>query len=153
MKDKYFEIVMMVERLHRLFLNVIKSELDNRKLADISNIQCLIIYNVGQNKMTVGEISNRGYYLGSNVTYNLKKLVENGYITQQQSIHDKRSSHVTLSEKGKEIFKMIENLIENHLKNLPQNQITEENLNDMHKTMCRLEHFWSFLSTRDSRFL
>jgi len=104
MKETYFETVMGVERLHRLFFDVIKAELDRQSIKDLSDIQCFILYNIGRSRMTVGEISNRGYYMGSNVTYNLKKMVENGYVIQEQSQHDRRSSHVHLSEKGMGIY-------------------------------------------------
>ena len=94
MQDQYFQLVMMIERLHRLFLDVVKLELDRMKIIDINNIQAMILYNVGQSKLTVGEIANRGYYLGSNVTYNLKKLVKSGYLIQEISPHDRRSSYL-----------------------------------------------------------
>src|SRR5260221_14195497 len=96
-QEKYFEIVMLLERLHRLFLDVVKAELDRNRIVDINNVQCMILYNIGKTKLTVGEISNRGYYLGSNVTYNLKKMVENGYLVQEQAPHDRRSSTIQLS--------------------------------------------------------
>lgn len=73
MKALYFESITLIERLHFLFLDVMKTELDRLRIFDINNVQCFILYNVGKNEMTVGELSNRGYYLGSNVSYNLKK--------------------------------------------------------------------------------
>lgn len=148
MEEKYFEIIMLIERLHRLFLDVVKAELDRFKVQDISNVQAMILYNIGKNKMTVGEISNRGYYLGSNVTYNLKKLVENGYINQEQSVHDRRSSTVKLSKKGMALYGQMEGMMKKHLENLPRNHISAEKLQEFHKTMQDFETFWSFLITR-----
>ena len=152
MQDKYFDVVMLIERLHRLFLDVVKAELDQLKVVDISNVQAMILYNIGKNKLTVGEISNRGYYLGSNVTYNLKKLVENGYIAQEQSPHDRRSSTVKLSKKGLVIFDQIDKMLKKHLENLPRNNISDEQLQALHKTMQNLENFWSFLATRTIKY-
>ena len=152
MKDQYFELVMLIERLHRLFLDVVRVELDRMKVVDINNIQCMILYNVGTSKLTVGEISNRGYYLGSNVTYNLKKLVANGYLVQEMSQHDKRSSHVRLSDKGKELYTKLEHMMTRHIANLPHNNIEEADTKSFISTCRKLEDFWSFMVTKELRF-
>lgn len=151
MKEKYFNIAMLIERLHRLFLDVIKVELDRDGIADISNVQCMILYNVGKNKMTIGEISNRGYYLGSNVTYNLKKMVENGYLVQSQSVHDKRSSTIKLSKKGEDLYHRMDAMLERHLKNLSRNGLADTDIEGLFKSLENLENFWSFMLTRDLR--
>ncbi len=151
MIEKYFEIIMTIERMHRLFLDVVKSELDRLHIVDISNVQGVILYNIGKNKMTVGEVSNRGYYLGSNVTYNLKKMVENGYLDQQQSVHDRRSSVIRLSEKGVKLYDKLEEMLTRHINNFQRNNITPEDLNGLVRTMDNLETFWSFMIARDLR--
>jgi len=151
-QEKYFEIVMLFERLHRLFLDVVKAELDRKQIADISNVQAMILYNVGKIKLTVGEISNRGYYLGSNVTYNLKKMVENGYLEQKASIHDRRSSTVELSEKGEALYDLIDEMIKRHLQNLPRNNLVPDDFDKLMKTLETLEAFWTFMFSRDLRF-
>ena len=79
MKETYFETIRLIERLHRQFLEVVKVELDRTGVVDINNIQALILSNIGKKELTVGELTNRGYYLGSNVSYNVKKMVEHGY--------------------------------------------------------------------------
>jgi len=149
--EKYFDIVMTIERLHRLFLDVVKSELDRLHIMDISNVQSVILYNVGKNKLTVGEVSNRGYYLGSNVTYNLKKMVENGYLVQEQAVHDRRSSVIRLSPKGVELYDKLEAMLGRHINNLSRNNITSPDLDAMFRTMDNLESFWSFMIARDLR--
>src|SRR5436189_4440354 len=93
-KDKYLQTTRLIERLHRRFLDVIKSELDRLGIEDINNVQTLILYNIGNENLTIGELTNRGYYLGSNVSYNIKKLVESEYLVQERSPHDKRSIKV-----------------------------------------------------------
>ena len=90
-KEVYFEPIRLIARLHRQFLEVVKVELDRTGMADINNIQALILSNIGKEELTVGELTNRGYYLGSNVSYNVKKMVENGYLEQERSLHDRRS--------------------------------------------------------------
>jgi DNA-binding MarR family transcriptional regulator len=149
--EKYFDIVMTIERLHRLFLDVVKSELDRLHIADISNVQGVILFNVGKNKLTVGEVSNRGYYLGSNVTYNLKKMVENGYLTQEQSAHDRRSSVIRLSPKGVALYDKLEEMLTRHINNFQRNNISQGDLDAFARTMDNLESFWSFMISRDLR--
>lgn len=147
MKEVYFETIMLVERLHRLFLEVVKTELDKMELHDINNVQCFILYNIGENNLTVGEVSNRGYYLGSNVTYNLKKMVENGYIIQEQSPHDRRSSHVQLSDRGLTLFRKLDEVFQNHARNMRHNGVTEQDIKSLKSLLQRLEAFWSFTAT------
>jgi DNA-binding MarR family transcriptional regulator len=99
-KDAYLQIIALIERLHREFLEVVKAELDRRAIRDLNNVQAMILFNIGEEELSVGELTIRGCYLGSNVSYNLKKLTENGYIEQTRSPHDRRSVTVRLSEKG-----------------------------------------------------
>src|SRR5208283_5258785 len=103
MNDVYLEVISLVERLHRQFLEVVKLELDGLGVHDINNVQGMILFNIGNAEMTVGELMLRGCYLGSNVSYNVKKMVENGYLAQQRSVHDRRSIHVRLTEKGSKL--------------------------------------------------
>jgi DNA-binding MarR family transcriptional regulator len=147
MKALYFETITLIERLHHLFLDVLKTELDRLRIFDINNVQCFILYNVGKHEMTVGEISNRGYYLGSNVSYNLKKLVENGYFIQEKASHDKRASKVRLSDKGIKLYDKIDKLFNRQASNLKYNGVTEENLKESLKLLRKFESYWNFLIT------
>src|SRR5262247_2779579 len=100
MDNPYLEAISYVERLHRQFLEVVKLELEGLRIHDINNVQAMMLFNIGDAEMTVGELTLRGCYLGSNVSYNVKKMVENGYLLQERSVHDRRSIHVRLTEKG-----------------------------------------------------
>src|SRR5437879_7266992 len=100
MTDAYPDVISLIERLHRHFLEVVKLELDGIGIPDINNVQGMMLYNIGDAEMTVGELTLRGCYLGWNVSYNLKKMVENGYLAQEHSLHDRRSIRVRLTEKG-----------------------------------------------------
>jgi len=145
MKALYFETITLVERLHHLFLDVLKAELDRLRIFDINNIQCFILYNVGKNEMTVGEISNRGYYLGSNVSYNLKKLVKNGYFIQEKAAHDKRASKIRLSEKGIKLYDKLDKILTQQASNLKHNGITDQNLTESLKLLRKIESYWNFI--------
>lgn len=139
----YYEVIQLVERLHRYFLDVVKTELDRHNMQDINNVQAMILYNIGQDDLTVGELTLRGYYLGSNVSYNVKKMVENGYIIQERSVHDKRSIRVKLSDKGKKLHKIVSDMLVKHVEKLNVTDLTDPRLNQTLQTLKLLERFWS----------
>ncbi len=103
----------------------------------------MILYNVGEDEMTVGELTIRGYYLGSNVSYNVKKMVENEYLIQERSVHDKRSIRVRLSEKGIELRNMISDMFARHEEQIEGTEITPERLSELNQTLKMLERFWA----------
>lgn len=151
MKDIYFESVVMIERLHRLFLEVIRAELDRMAIRDINNVQCLVLYNIGKDQVTVGELTNRGYYLGSNVSYNLRKMVQNGYLIQEPSTHDRRSSHVKLSTKGLNLYAKLDDLFEVHARALVEEGMGQDRNVMLSEALRYLEGFWQGLLQRDLR--
>lgn len=142
-KQKYIETILLIERLHRRFLDVIKAELDRLKIDDLNNVQTLILYNINAEELTIGELTNRGYYLGSNVSYNVKKLVENGYLEQERSAHDKRSVKIRLSTKGLAICEKIDALYEKHITDLGKTGPSEESIDTTKKTLLDMERYWS----------
>jgi DNA-binding MarR family transcriptional regulator len=133
----------MIERLHRYFLDVVKMELDRKGVEDINNVQAMILYNIGQDTMTVGELTHRGYYLGSNVSYNVKKMSENDYIEQERSVHDKRSIRVKLTDKGQDLYKILNNMFERHERRLDGTKLTNEKLSETVQTLQMVERFWN----------
>ena len=150
MKEDYFESVVMIERLHRLFLEVLKVELDRLDIYDINNVQSLILYNVGSGQVTVGELTNRGYYLGSNVSYNLRKMVTNGYVLQEPSLHDRRSSHVRLSEKGNKLFQKLDSVLKSQSQELSKT-VKNDDMKSIKDYLRRLEGFWNTTMYKDAK--
>jgi len=106
-RPQYLEALTLVERLHRRLLDVIKDEFDRRGRSDINSVQALLLYNIGDKELTAGELRTRGYYLGSNVSYNLKKLVEMAFLDHQRSRVDRRSVRIKLTDKGREEARQI----------------------------------------------
>ena len=143
MRHAYYEAVLLVERVHRHFLEVVKTDLDRAGIQDINNVQALILYNIGTDEMTVGELTARGYYLGSNVSYNVKKMFENQYLLQERSPHDRRSVRVKLSPKGLALHKSISDGLERQVAALPASKIAPEELTQASETMRKLERFWT----------
>jgi DNA-binding MarR family transcriptional regulator len=139
----YYESIQLIERLHRHFLDVLKVELDKKGIQDINNVQSMILYNIGDDELTVGELTIRGYYLGSNVSYNVKKMVENEYLVQERSVHDKRSIRVRLSDKGKQLKKMVSDMFARHEAQIKSTDIRDERLKDLNETLKKMERFWA----------
>ncbi len=143
MKQIYLDTILLIERLHRRFLDVVKTELDKHKFEDINNVQTLILYNIGRDQLTVGELTNRGYYLGTNVSYNVKNLVENGYLVQEKSPHDKRSTRVSLSEKGLKLVDQVDALFERNVQEIGQLSPGLALLTETNSNMHKLERYWT----------
>ena len=145
MKESYFKSVVMVERLHRLFLEVIGVELERIQVRDINSVQSLLLYHIGREQVSVGELTGRGYYLGSNVSYNLSKMIKNEYLVHERSDHDRRISNVRLSEKGLALYTKLDELFKKHEKELERNGIDSNQLNNLVSLFNSLEGFWKSL--------
>src|SRR5205807_5948196 len=140
----YLEALTLVERLHRRLLDVIKDEFDRRSRGDINSVQALLLYNIGEKDLTAGELRTRGYYLGSNVSYNLKKLVEMGFLDHQRSRIDRRSVRIKLTDKGQEVRDTVDALYEKHMHTVEQvGGINADDFGVLNKALHRLERFWT----------
>ena len=143
MTDGYLEVISLIERLHRQLLEIVKLELDGIGVHDINNVQGMILFNIGDAQMSVGELTLRGCYLGSNVSYNVRKMVENRYLAREPSVHDRRSIHVRLTDKGRDLRDRLSVMYQRHVEMLSQVAITEADLQGMGMTLRRLEQFWT----------
>jgi DNA-binding MarR family transcriptional regulator len=150
-KDQYLISIRLIERLHRRFLDVIKAELDRLGIEDINNVQTLILFNINEDQLTVGELTVRGYYLGSNVSYNVKKLVENGYLIQERSSHDRRQTRVRLSQKALDLTVKIDELYRRNAEELA-GSLPEDQLKSANGVLLGLERYWSSLIKYDPTF-
>jgi DNA-binding MarR family transcriptional regulator len=139
----YHDTIFLIERLHRHFLEVVKLELDRLGIEDINNVQALILFNISNEELTVGELTHRGYYLGSNVSYNVKKMIENGYLENERSTHDRRSVRLRLSAKGLELYAKMSAMFSRQIEALGDSPIGEGDLKTVVKQLQSLEQFWT----------
>ncbi|MGH1330844.1 MAG: MarR family winged helix-turn-helix transcriptional regulator [Paracoccaceae bacterium] len=141
---QYLEGMALVERLHRLLLDVIKDEFERVGVLEINAVQALLLFNIGENEVTAGELKSRGYYQGSNVSYNLKKMVEMGYMHHQRCEIDRRSVRVKLTDKGNAIRITMEDLFARHAQGLDGRGIlSSDGIEDVNSSLRRIERFWS----------
>ena len=140
----YLENLSLIERLHRLLLDVVKDEFERLGILEINPVQALLLFNIGENEVTAGELKSRGYYQGSNVSYNLKKLVELGYMHHQRSEIDRRSVRVRLTEKGRRVRGMIADLFARHAEGLEKRSIVDAaGMEEVNQTLKRMERYWT----------
>jgi len=143
-KPTYLVTLKLIERLQRLLLDVLKDELDRIGRTEVNSVQALLLFNIGDMELTAGEIRSRGFYMGSNVSYNLKKLHELGCIEHQRSESDRRAVRIRLTERGKQICDLVDHLVERQLGLIEKvGGISLEDLEGMNRSLHRLERFWT----------
>jgi DNA-binding MarR family transcriptional regulator len=140
--NDYAETIALIERLHRRFLDVLRIELERLGIDQINNVQGLLLANIGVEEVSVGELMTRGYYLGSNVTYNLRRLVDAGFAEQHRSQHDRRVVRVRLTANGKELCAKIGAIFARHGESLAGDAQLAP-LSDLNAQLYRLERFWT----------
>jgi DNA-binding MarR family transcriptional regulator len=142
--ESYLESLSLIERLHRLLLDVVKDEFERLGLLDINAVQALLLFNIGDNEVTAGELKTRGYYQGSNVSYNLKKLVEAGYMHHQRCEIDRRAVRVKLTERGRDIRRIVGDLFNRHAESMMgRGLMSDERMADINRDLRRMERFWT----------
>jgi DNA-binding MarR family transcriptional regulator len=143
-KARYLESLQLVERVHRRLLDVIKDEFDRRGRDDVNAVQALLLFNIGDAELTAGELRTRGFYMGSNVSYNLKKLVDLGYMNHQRSRIDRRAVRVSLTPKGQEIADVVAALYDRHVMSIDKvGGLTIDEFAVLNKSLLRLDRFWN----------
>jgi len=143
-KTLFLDILGLVERLHRRLLDVIKDHLERCGNSEINPVQALLVYNIGEHEMTAGELKTRGYYQGSNVSYNLKKLVEMGYLLHERSEHDRRAVRISLTDKGRQIREQVDGLYQSQLAEMQQDAlIADDELILLRRNLRNLERYWT----------
>jgi DNA-binding MarR family transcriptional regulator len=143
-RSLYMESLQLVERLHRRLLDVIKDEFERAGRSDINAIQALLLFNIGNAELTAGELRSRGYYLGSNVSYNVKKLVDLGFINHERSKLDRRSVRISLTDKGMDVADVVARLYERHIGSIEQvGGINPDEFKQMNRALQRLDRFWN----------
>jgi len=141
---RYIDTLSYIERLHRLILDVVKDEFERLNVIDVNSVQALLLYNIGDNEVTAGELKSRGYYQGSNVSYNLKKLVEAGYISHERCSVDRRAVRISLTEKGRDMRTIVSELWARHIEKIADDKVMpEDDLVQLGDMLKRLERFWS----------
>lgn len=141
--ESYFGLVQLVERLHRHFLDVLRTELRRIGMEEINAVQALLLANIGEEEVVIRDLKDRGYYHGSNVSYNIKKLTEMGFLTQERCSHDRRAVRVGLTEKGMDLCEKVRDLQGHLAEELARAGMTPERLDQALGTLETVERCWT----------
>lgn len=140
----YLDSLALIERMHRLLLDVIKDEFERLGILNINAVQALLLFNIADHEVTAGELKTRGYYQGSNVSYNLKKLVEQGFMHHARCEIDRRSVRVRLTDQGRTVRHVVADLFDRHARRLTEKGVTDlDELDRLIGGLRRLERFWA----------
>ena len=143
MKKEYQELTRLIERLHRRFLDVIRAELNRMGVRDINAVQALLLANIGDQEIVIRDLIERGYYQGSNVSYNIKKLADFGYLEQERSTHDRRSVSIKLTDKSLEMVGKIRVLEDQNAEALGTQDVDAPSIETACRILRRLERTWA----------
>jgi len=139
----YLELTRLIERLHRRYLDVLRTELKRAGIRDLTGVQALLLSNIGDEEIAIRDLIERGYYQGSNVSYNIRKLTDLGYIDQERAAHDKRSVIIQLTDKGRQVVVLIDELENKNSHAFTEKLGDSNNLEATSKTLQRLERMWA----------
>lgn len=142
MSKEYIDLTLLIERLHRRFLDVLRTELKRIGIRDINGVQALILANIGDDEIVIRDLIERGYYQGSNVSYNIKKLTDYGYLDQERALHDKRSITVKLTDKGRQVVSGVRELEEKNGMKFLDNIGDPETMTNTIEMLRKLERTW-----------
>lgn len=143
MPTAYRDTIHLVERLHRRLLDVVRAELTRADIHDLNGVQALLLVNVGEGEIAVRDLVERGYYLGSNVSYNIRKLTELGYLKQKPTKHDRRSLTVIPTDKAKKAIAAVRAGEEAHAKDFEEALSGHSDIASVRESLKRLEIVWT----------
>jgi DNA-binding MarR family transcriptional regulator len=151
-KREYLELTRSIERMHRRFLDVLRAELNRLGIRDINGVQALLLANIGEEQIVIRDLVERGYYQGSNVSYNIKRLSEMGYLEQARSIHDRRSVSIALTPKAMNVVEKMRELEVRIASHLQDQEMSGPEISGACETLRLVERAWTdFIHYGDSR--
>jgi DNA-binding MarR family transcriptional regulator len=151
MNDSYLDLIQLLPQIHRRFMNAIKLDLEELKVRDINNVQSVILFSISDTDLSIGELTSRGVHMRSNVSYNVKKMVENGYLEQEHSAYDRRVSYVRLTEKGRRLREALANAHQRRIELLSEISLSSDELQATISVLHHLDRLWTDIADRWGR--
>ena len=143
MDDSYLDVTQLLPKIHRQFMDVVKQDLEGLRINDINNVQSIMLFNIGDATRSVGDLILSGVYIGSNISYHVKKMVENGYLTQEHSLYDRRVSHVRVTEKGRKLREALTMTHQRRIDLLSDVALSSDELQAAMPVLRLLDRFWT----------
>jgi DNA-binding MarR family transcriptional regulator len=136
---QHLDLARYVERAHRRYLDLLRAEMTRLGIDDVSPAQVLMMFTIGEGELSVRDLLERGNYLGSNASYNLKRLWEAGYIVRESSSRDRRSAYISLTAKGHSLCETIRAVDRSYQDLLVRNADEQRDLETTISTLRRVE--------------
>jgi len=143
MNSSPIDLIHLIERLHRLSLDVVRMELKKQGIRDLSGVQAMILAHINEKEIVVRDLVERGYYQGSNVSYNVRKLTELGYLEQRRAEHDKRSVIIRLTDKALGVAEHIRSFDADFLRQVDGGSDAADALAGICAYLRNIEQTWS----------
>jgi DNA-binding MarR family transcriptional regulator len=144
------ELPRLIERMHRHYLDVLGPALTRFGADDISPVQFMMLLHLTGGEISVRELIERGHYLGSNATYNLKQLTECGYIERLPSPRDKRAARLKLTERGAALVTHMREQDRAIIAPLYEQESMAALFESTYKALRQLENRWSEILRTES---
>ncbi|WP_236042555.1 MarR family winged helix-turn-helix transcriptional regulator [Roseibium aggregatum] len=139
----HFELVRVIERMYRRYLDRLRVDLSRIGADDISPSHAMLLFTIGDDDLSVRDLMDRGHYLGSNASYSLKQLVQSGYVDRSASARDRRSARIRLTDKGKQLCKAITSADEVNQNQIVRSEQDRRALEETISMLRRLEVVWA----------
>jgi DNA-binding MarR family transcriptional regulator len=148
----HFELVRVIERMYRRYLDRLRVDLIRIGAEDISPAHAMLLFTIGDDDLSVRDLMDRGHYLGSNASYSLKQLVQSGYVDRTPSPRDRRSARIRLTDKGKKLCKTIKAADDVNQNLIVRDERDRRALEETLTMLRRLEVVWATsLQQHDTR--
>ncbi len=149
MKSTLIKANDVFSRISSVFMEIIRLEIERIGVYNLTAAQYIILQHLGNDRIPVGDLSLRSSYFGTNISYNVRKMVENEYIIQEKSQHDQRTHYVSISPKSKELIAKIDQALDEHGDLLHKYGIDRKYFEEILSSIGKVDDFWTYtLSSR-----
>lgn len=139
----YIELSRAAERVHRRFLDVLRTQLGRHGIRELNTIQALLLANIGEESLSMRELVDRGHYQPSIVSYHIRKLGDLGYLNLERSSYDKRAVDISITDKARHVIARIGEIERLLGTGVPGDSIPAEDLRQASRTLLAIEELWS----------
>lgn len=139
----HLELARTVERINRRFADLLRIEMGKLGVVDIGPAQVMVLFTIGSDELSVRDLLDKGHYLGSNVSYYLKQLVDLGYIDRAASPRDRRSARISLTDRGRAVCDALRAADESYHRMIVRDEDEGRELEIAYRVLQKLELVWT----------
>lgn len=99
-QNDWTDVVIAMDRTMRVFADFVRPILSSIGVGGLSTSNLIFLMQIGSKEARVNDIVRRGRYIGSNASYALKALQEQGLIDRRQDPGDRRNAVIRWTAHG-----------------------------------------------------